>query len=103
MHGRIVFQIDGVGVVDDVRPQSDQLAADVAVENQLGVIFGVDDRDRCRGQIHQIFRPADLVQRAVVGQIAFQRHGIGGMAAAVQRQNRLIDRGVDGAGEMNGF
>ena len=102
LEGSIFMQADGVGVIDDIVAQSNQLAAQIAVENQAGIVFGIDDGYRGAGQIHQVFRSADFVQNTVRRQITAQRDRIGRMPAGEQRGDGLIDFGMDRAGKMEG-
>ena len=91
------------GFVDDLKTGGNQLAAEVFVIYELGIVFGIGERRRTVGQFDQIFISADFFKNPLLFKIVFQRNDVGNMAASDEFGNNLINLAVDRIGKMLGF
>ena len=62
----LAVELGARGLVGDVLAEQDQLAPDREVVDQLGVVAGGEERDRCAGEAHEVGGAAELAQAGVV-------------------------------------
>ena len=91
------------GFVDNLKTGGNQLAAEVFVIYELGIVFGIGERRRTVGQFDQIFISADFFKNPFLFKIVFQRNDVGNMAAGDEFGNNLINLAMDRIGKMLGF
>ena len=90
------------GLGNDVLADRYQLPAQVQVVDRSAVMLGIDDGDGSFGQARQVLSAADLGERAVLVEEAFQRHRIGDLPALDQLADSREDPAVHGIAEMLG-
>ncbi len=92
----------GVAVLDDARACFDEPAQDGLLRDDLGVVAGVRGSGHRLGQGDEVRGAADALELAAA--VEFGRHGdgVGGFAAAVEVEDRVVDGLVGGAVEIAG-
>lgn len=95
-------EVVGIGAVDHLLAQADQLAAQKEVVDQPAVLGRVDDGDCRAGKLGEVLDAADLGQGRILLEIVFQRGGAGQLASADQLAAGFEDAGVTVVGKMLG-
>ena len=86
--------LPGVGPVDQVLAQADQLPLQIEVVDDAAVLAGVDHGDGGIRQLGQVRRPADLGQGLVLLEVPLEGDGIGDLAPFDERRHRREDAAV---------
>ena len=102
LFGRLIVDAGFVGAVDDLLAERNQFTALRQIEDDLAVVFGVDDRRRRGGQAGEVLRPADLRQALVAGEMVLQGNRVGDLAAFDHQDQRFVDARMQRFGEMLG-
>ena len=95
-------EVVGMGGIDHLLADIDQLAAQMEIVDRAPVVLGIDDGDDGAGKPRQILRAAMLDQGRILVEQALQRQSIGDLAALDQLAGGLVDAAVQRVGEMIG-
>ena len=83
--------VGAVAHLDDLGAGLDEAAQDGALAHDPGVVGGVGRRGDRRDQRVQVGRAADPGDLAALGQLGGDGDGVGGLAAAVEVEDRVVD------------
>ena len=97
--GRVV-DVVGIGLVDHVLADLDELAAQVAVVDGTAVVLGVDHGHHRAGQPHQVLGAAGFLQCRIVLEQGLEHQHVGQLAAFDQLAAGLVDASQKRVGEM---
>ena len=93
--------LPGVAHLHDARASLDQAAQDRALLDDRGVVAGVGRGGHERDEGVEVGRPADPADLARAGELGGDRHGIRGVALAVDADDRVVDGRVGRAVEVS--
>ena len=97
-----VGAVGGVAHLDDAGAGLHEAAQHRALVDDLGVVAGVRGGGHRRDERVQVGGAADAADLAALGQLAGDGDGVGGVAAAVQVEDDVVDDLVRGAVEVLG-